>query len=117
MLERRTTGVERSEKIDVDYRLERVRRHAQRRCRKISRCTTNDYIDLSELLASCRNRGGKHVVVSNIRGKSGCYPTAFGDTRRCSVELLLCPPDEPDFRAMLGIPLRDCEIDPAASAG
>src|SRR5688572_5841161 len=117
MLEDSPARIERAKKINVDNRLESIRRHSQRRSRKVSGGSTHHDIDLPELLASGGNCRGERPIVTHISRKSGCRPSIFRNSPGCGVELLLRPADQRQLRPMLGEAFRNCEVDPASPTG
>src|SRR5512138_841037 len=117
MFESSTTGIERPEKIDVDYRFESISRHSERWRRKIPCCPTNENVDHPEFIASRFDRRCERFVVANIRGKSFRLSTFPFDSLCSSVELFLCSSNEPNSRTLFRESLRDAEVDAASPAG
>jgi hypothetical protein len=117
MLERRATGVEGAEQIDVDDGLESVGGHAENGSRKISGRSADYEIDLAVLIARSLDRRRQRVVVTHIGRMSRRHAIALSDFRRRIIELLLRTPNQRNLRPILRVPPRNREVDPAAAAG
>src|SRR5687767_4297036 len=117
MLENGSARIECAKKIDVDNRLESIRRHSQHGSRKVSGGSTHHDIDLAELLAGGGDCRCERPIITHVSRKSGCRSAIFGDAPGGSVELLLRPANQRQLRPMLGETFRNCEVDPASPTG
>src|SRR4029079_8653324 len=94
-----------------------VGRHSQSRSWKISRCSANDDVDLTECFANSPNRVRKRFIIAHVCRKPLCLPSCGNDSLCSIVELFLSPSNQTDTGTLLGESFRNREIDSASSTG
>src|SRR5690348_5262853 len=117
MLEDCTTGIERSQQIDIDHCLESVGGHSQRGGGEVSSCAAYYEIDRSVLVSRCFDRCRQRIVVAHISGMAGSFYTSFSNLFGGRVQLLFRAADQRDTRSVRGKSLGNCEVDSASAAG
>src|SRR5205823_2176310 len=113
----RTTGVERTEQIDVDDGLEPVGGHAECRRGKVSGGSAHDDVDFSMRIARAFNGGCECVVIAHVSRMVRCGTASARYLANCRVELLFRAAYQRNRGTMLGEASSDREIDPTTTAG
>ena len=108
MLVTRVQHVERTEQIDVDHCLKRIRTHPQRRRQKVACRARQHNVDLAECVAAPRKGLGDFGVVAHVAGHANCIVPDGGCGRR---NFLFAAADDHHLGPCSGIALRNTQVD------